>query len=150
MRGWLQVAVLGVAPMMLACAFGLPPQLDRCDSGGLESALPLDDFVSRYSYRTTAPGVSSTLELVAEKHGDRLAVVGFNEFGVKAFSVTRLAGVTTVERHLGPLLRVPPENVVDDLFGARFLEEMPVGSVVVLEHPSCRYQARVKLLSRLP
>ena len=150
MRGWLQVAVLGVASVMLACAFGLPPQLGRCDSGGLESPLPLDDFVGRYSYRATAPGASSTLELVAEKHGARLAVVGFNEFGVKAFSVTRLAGVTTVERHLGPLLRIPPENVVDDLFEAQFLEGLPVGSVVVVEHPSCRYQARVKLLSRTP
>ena len=150
MRGWLQATVLGVAPMMLACALGLPPQMSRCDSGGLASPLPREDFVGRYSYRATASGASSTLELVAEKHGSRLAVVGFNEFGVKAFSVTRLAGVTTVERHLGPLLRVPPENVVDDLFGAEFLEGKPVGSVVVVEHPSCGYQSRVELLSRMP
>ena len=135
---------------MLACALGLPPQLGRCDSGGLESPLPREDFVGRYRYRATDQGASHSFELVAEKHGARLAVVGFNEFGVKAFSVTRLSGVTTVERHLGPLLRVPPENVVDDLFGAQFLEGMPVGSVVVVEHPSCGYQARVELLSRMP
>lgn len=136
--------------MMLACALGLPSQMGRCDSEGVALTLPEGDFVGRYSYRVVGHGTSSSLELVAEKHGDRLVVVGFDEFGVKAFSWIRVAGVTTVDPHVGPLLRVPPENVVEDLFRLRFLEGMPVGSVGAVDHRSCQYHARVELLSRVP
>ena len=88
--------------------------------------------------RSDDGSVDAGFTVVVEKKGDRIAVVGWNAFGAKAFSIVQHGTGTTSERFLGPALPVPPENVLRDLHRARFLSDggaSPSVSVIEQREP---------------
>ena len=135
------------AVWLLACTAGLPPRIASCPNPTSGAGEVAGDFTRRYSYEVTGQGAAATLEVVVENRDGRLTLVAFNEFGVKAFSAVRDDAGLSVQLHLGPLVVVPPGNILGDLQRIAFLEGVPIGNVVEIDQRVCGYQSRVELLS---
>jgi len=121
-------ALAAAAALLAGCA--LPwwlrshPHLEACPGPVVSShELPGGDFLLRERVRVEGEGedgrVDAGFELVVERRGGRLAVVGLNPFGAKAFSLVQRGRVVQSETHL-PRLPLPPENLLYDLHAARF------------------------------
>jgi hypothetical protein len=144
-------AALLVAVVTGACS--LPrlyalPRLPRCP-GPVPStdALPAGDLVWRDRVRYRGGGVDAVFSLVAEKHGERLVLVGLNAFGARAFSVTQERGRIEEDARLGRALEVPPETVLRDWYAARSAgNEAP--ATLELARPECGYRATFVAESR--
>ena len=147
MKRLVSMAAATAALCVMACVSLGPTKVPRCSPNAHPVELPARDFVADYAYQLDAPAAVASLRIVAEKTGGRLVLVGFNEFGVKAFSLTQAEGQVEVVRNLGPLLAVDPSNVLEDLGYARFLEGEAPGSSVTVDRRSCGYRVRIESLS---
>jgi hypothetical protein len=128
---------LGCAALRLASA----PRIAECPGPLLAATeIPGGDFRLRERLRVAGGGVDLGLELLAERHGDRLVVVAFNEFGAKLFSAVQRGVAVESDTKLGRALAVPPENVLRDLHEARFFHPES-GDRVVVRRPGCDYTA---------
>lgn len=128
------------------------PRLADCPGPLLSSeAIPDGDFVLRERVRIVGDGVDVGLELVAERQGDRLAVVGFNAFGAKVFSAVQRGTQVEATSHLGPATIVLPANVLRDLHAARFLPlntDERMRTNVMVARPGCNYSATFVRIER--
>ena len=153
MRGRRRARVgLALLVVVVACGAGLgcrtlrhvldpPPRLAPC-RGPIApvAALPGGDFLLRERVRVRGDGVDAGFELVAERRGDRLVLVGLNAFGAEAFQLIQQGLDVESASDLGPLLPVPPENLLRDLHAARLAR--PHGPQrVEVARPGCGYTA---------
>jgi hypothetical protein len=121
------------APHLAACPGPLVPSEE----------IPDGDFLLRERVRVVGGEVDAGLELVVERRGPRLVVVGFNAFGAKAFSVVQRGSDVETESYL-PALPVPPGNALRDLHAARFLPQDAAArrrERVEVARPGCGYTA---------
>jgi hypothetical protein len=95
------------------------------------------------------PGVELSLELLAERRADRLVLIGFNEFGAKAFSAVQTGSEVASDTPLGRALAITPENALRDLHEARFLHPES-GERVEVRRPGCGYTATFVRVERRP
>ena len=111
----------------------LAPKLADCP-GTLVPTQELEgDWVIQERARIFAPRVDEAYELVLQKRGPSLVLVGLTAYGAKAFAVTQI-GVRTFPESFLPSPPVPPENVLRDLHRAHFLaSESPEFEGRVLE-----------------
>ena len=130
------------AALALGCAFPTPPpRIADCKGPVLPAAqIPGGDFLLRERVRIAGEGVDLGLELLAERRGDLLVVIGFNEFGARVFSAAQRGLEVEIESKLGRALAVSPENVLRDLHEARFLHPETAERVTV-SRPGCDYTA---------
>jgi hypothetical protein len=100
-----------------------PPSIARCSGTLVPTSEIHGEFTGqeRLRVRSDDGSVDAGFTVAFEKKGDRIAVVGWNAFGAKAFSIVQQGTRTTSDRLLGPALPVPPENVLRDLHRARLL-----------------------------
>jgi hypothetical protein len=145
------VALIAIAASALGCAWlsvATAPRIDECEGPLVPVAeIPGGDLTLRERVRIAGQGVDLGLELLAERRGDRLVVVGFNAFGARVFSLVQ-QGSEIVERDepLGRALPIPPDNVLRDLHAARFsAAENPLR--VEVRRPGCGYTATFVLTS---
>jgi hypothetical protein len=147
---WPAAALLTLATTGCALAAFLyaPPRLASCPGLVPSTAmLPAGDYVLRSRVRIVGGDVDVGYELVAEKRGDELVVVGFNSFGAKAFAVTQRGVEVESRSYLGPALQVPPENVLRDLHAAHFAE-VATAKRSEIARPGCGYTATFVAVSR--
>lgn len=126
------------------------PHLGDCP-GGLVStaALAPGDFALRERLRVVGGDVDAGFEVVAERRGDRLVVVGFNAFGAKAFAAIQEGDAVEARSFLGRALPVDPANVLRDLHAAgRFAPDAPPRAAIA--RPGCGYTATFAAVSRTP
>jgi hypothetical protein len=83
------------------------PLVDVADLG--------DDFRWRARARVRGGGEDFEFEVVAEKRGDALYLVGLHALGATLFRVSQKDGDVSVDALPGAVLPVPPENVLRDL-----------------------------------
>jgi hypothetical protein len=107
------------------------------------------DFLLRERVRVRGGGVDAGFELVAERRGERLVVVGLGAFGEKAFTVTQEGLAVEASSALGPALAVPPENLLRDLHAARFARPGAAARAEVAR-PGCGYTATFVRVERRP
>ena len=135
---------VALAAFALGCAtlpLAFSPRIADCTGPLLATTeIPGGDFRVRERVRIAGDGVDLGLELLAERHGDRLVVVAFNEFGARVFSAVQRGVEVESEAKLGRALAVPPENVLRDLHEARFFHPES-GERVVVRRPGCDYTA---------
>jgi hypothetical protein len=118
-----------------------PPRIAECDGPLVASTeIPGGDFRLRERVRITGGGVDVGLELLAERHGDRLVLIAFNEFGARLFSAVQRGVAVESETKLGRALAVPPGNLLRDLHEARFFHPEN-GDRVEVRRPGCDYAA---------
>lgn len=131
---------------------GARPRLPDCPGALVATrAIPGDfQWRERVRYRGDGDGLEASLELVVEKRGDALVLVGFNELGAKAFAVTQRGIDTEVRSFLGPTEVVPPLDALRDLHRARLASgRPPLAPVqdVTLRPPGCGYAVTFARLS---
>ena len=79
------------------------------------------DFLLRQRLLVTRGEQAFALELVAQKRGDELLLLGLHPFGAKLFTLRQRGLETSVDAAPAPALEVPPLNVLRDFHRARFL-----------------------------
>lgn len=79
------------------------------------------DFLLRQRLIVTRGDGVFALQLVAQKRGDELLLLGLHPFGAKLFTLRQRGLETSVDAVPAPALEVPPLNVLRDLHRARFL-----------------------------
>jgi Protein of unknown function (DUF3261) len=144
---------LGASALALGCtalAVWTAPRIGECEGPLLAVAqIPGGDFALRERVRIAGEGVDLGLELLAERRGDRLVLVGLNAFGARVFSLVQQGLAVESDAPLGRALPVPPENVLRDLYAARFsAPETP--ERVELCRPECGYTATFVRVERRP
>jgi hypothetical protein len=118
------------------------------------------DFRVRQRARVQGENLDWRLELVAEKRGDALVLVGLDAFGGKLFAVSQQGEELSVERPRGRLPR-PPVDLLRDFHRARPASqaappepgiriERPQPGEVSIEHERCGYRIRLVTLEQAP
>lgn len=79
------------------------------------------DFVLRQRVRIEAAGRVVSLQLVVQKRGGELVLVGLHPFGAKLFTVRQRGLEVRVDAAPPPVLEVAPLNLLRDLHRERFL-----------------------------
>ncbi len=117
----MRLLVLATASFALACAtlpLGLP-RVPDCPGALVDTrALPDGDFVLRERIRVAAPDVDTALDVVVERHGERLVLVGFDAFGARALSVVQTGVDTDAEAPMGRAFPIGPLNLLRDAHAA--------------------------------
>jgi len=102
-----------------------PARLQRCPGALVSSELIGGDFRIRMQIHISAANVDTGYDLVVQKRGTRLIMIGLTRFGAKAFSVVQEGKRLQVDSALGPATVVPPENVLRDIHRVRFISAGP-------------------------
>lgn len=98
-----------------------PRAVPECPGEWVSSEAIAGDFLLRQRWRIARGDETWSLEVVAQKRGDELVIVGLHPFGAKLFTLRQRGLETSVEAVPAPALEVPPLNVLRDLHRARFL-----------------------------
>ena len=150
----------GCASLGLGIARLLPDGACECP-GRLPPSQQLEgDFRVRQRARVQGDGLDWRLELVAEKRGDALVLLGLDAFGGKLFAVSQQGEKVAVERQRGRLPR-PPVDLLRDFYRARPASpaeapepgiriERPRPGEVSIQHERCGYRTRLVTLEETP
>jgi Protein of unknown function (DUF3261) len=126
------------------------PHIAECDGPLLPAAeIPGGDFRLRERVRFEGGGVDLGLELLAERRGDRLVLIGFNGFGARVFSAVQQGTVVESDSPLGRALEISPGNVLRDLHAARFFHPESDERTAV-QRSGCDYTATFVRVERRP
>lgn len=91
-----------------------------CDGEIVPMSSVPDDFTLRERQRIASRGQEIMLEIVAEKRGDKLVLVGLHRMGQKAFKIVQAGEKVSVQTYWGrPPVR--PMNVLRDFHRVHFL-----------------------------
>lgn len=114
---------------------------DGC-TGELLSAgeIPAGDFTLREQVRLVGEEAEVAFELLVERRGERLVLVGLDGFGARVFSVIQEGVRVESESRLGRLAQVPPESVLLDLYAARLIPAN-WNERAEVHRPGCDYTA---------
>lgn len=131
-RPVLTAALLAVSMLAAGCRHLPPPLRGRAlpDCPGLllaTDAIP-GDFLVRQRVLVTAGDQSWPLQLVAQKRGDVLTLVGFHPLGAKLFTLQQRGVRVTVDAAPAPLLEIPPRNLLRDFHRERFFAVTDAGA----------------------
>jgi hypothetical protein len=150
----------GCASLGLGLARLLPDGARECP-GRLPPSQQLEgDFRVRQRARVQGESLDWRLELVAEKRGDSLVLVGLDSFGGKLFAVSQRGDELSVERPRGRLPR-PPVDLLRDFHRTRPASQAaqpepgiridrPQPGEVSIEHERCGYHTRLVTLEETP
>lgn len=111
------------------------------------------DFTSRQRVTVSAEGVNFPFELIAQKKGRELVLIGLSPLGAKLFSVVQTGLETRVEALPSAALPIPPLNVLRDFH--RFRVSAASASMdgrdrVVFYNEACDYSISIETLSVEP
>jgi hypothetical protein len=154
------LAGTGCATLGLGIARLLPDGARECP-GRLPPSQQLEgDFRVRQRARVQGESLDWRLELVAEKRGEALVLLGLDAFGGKLFAVSQQGAEVEVERPRGRLPR-PPVDLLRDFYRSRpaseaappepgiRIERAQPGEVSI-EHERCGYRTRLVTLEETP
>ncbi len=126
------VALLAVATLATGCRHLPPPlrarALSECPGILVATEAIAGDFLVRQRVHITAGNESWSLQLVAQKRGDELTLLGFHPLGAKLFTLQQRGDRTTVDAAPAPLLEIPPRNLLRDFHRERFLVVSQAGA----------------------
>jgi hypothetical protein len=148
----------GCASLALGLASALPDGGRDCPGALLPTRQIEGEFQIRLRARAQGDDLDWRLELVAQKRGDALVLIGLDAFGAKSFVLTQRGSEVSVERPRGRL-PLPPIDLLRDLHRARFLPETappepgvaierPSRDEVTIEHERCGYRLRLVTLEQ--
>lgn len=103
------------------------------------------DFTRRYRYRVeNAAGERFGVDLVVEKRGEELVVVGLTPLGATAFALRQRPGDVEVVEHVRPLFPPPPANALADLSRAGLLRSERRADRTEATLSECGYRATLR------
>jgi hypothetical protein len=151
MRRGLNIAVLVAAAVAAAGCRHLAAIRDvpECPGVLVSTAEMGDDFLWRGSVRVSAEDRFWIFQLVAQKRGEELVLVGIHPLGVKLFTLWQRGDEVQVDAQPAPVLEVPPENLLRDLHRIRFPQtRMSAGVEVVFVGSQLEESARAVVRNR--
>ena len=115
-RAALLVSLLAGLPgcARVAVFYGLP-RIQPCDISVPPSTGLRGDLVRRLQVHVESDEVSEGFQIVLQKRGERLTVVGLTRFGATAFTIVQEVDEIEVRSSMGPIAAVPPRNLLIDL-----------------------------------
>lgn len=111
------------------------------------------DFTIRHRVTVSAEDLDFPFELIVQKKGRELVLVGLSPFGTKLFTVIQTGIETDVDALPRAVLPIPPLNVLRDLHRLRFpVPNAPITDLdrAVFDNAGCRYSIRFETLSKEP
>ena len=131
---------------------GVPPRLPDCPGELVDTAEMGGDFLSRERMRVTRDDRTHQLDLVLQKRGEQLVLVGLDPLGVELFSVVQHGDTTRIERLPRAVVAVPPLNALRDVHRAHFAAPTSArveqdGAVTRIENLECGTETRITRLS---
>jgi hypothetical protein len=108
------------------------------------------DFEIRERVTVWTEDVDFPFELVVQKRGRELVLVGLSPMGAKLFSVVQVGIETDVDALPAAVLPIPPLNVLRDLHRFRFAgpnAPTPERDPAVFDRAECGYSIRFESLS---
>lgn len=102
--GCTRLAVLYAVPRIPACDIAVPP-----------STALRGDLMRRLQVHVQSDEVSEGFQVVLQKRGARLTVVGLTRFGATAFTIVQEGDEVETRSTMGPVAAVPPRNLLIDL-----------------------------------
>jgi hypothetical protein len=141
--GLLAAALLGAGCLHLP---GRARAVPECPGEWVSTVAIEGDFLVRQRLLVSRGDRIFALQLVAQKRGDELLLLGLHPFGAKLFTLRQRGHETSVEAAPAPVLEVPPLNVLRDFHRAR-LADHRIGSRVTIERDECGYRAEFTTLS---
>ena len=156
---WL-LPVLGCASLGLGLARVLPDGARECPGRLVPTQEIQGEFRIRQHVHVQGEGLDWQLELVAQKRGDVLVLVGLDTFGAKLFALTQHGSEVSVERPRGRL-PLPPTDLLRDFHRARLAGEdappepgvtleRPKRDEVTIQHERCGYRTRLVTFEEVP
>jgi hypothetical protein len=150
--------VTGCASLGLALARALPDAGRECPGRLVPTEQIEGEFRIRQRARVQGEDLDWQLELVAQKRGDALVLIGLDAFGAKSFVLTQRGTQVSVERPRGRL-PLPPIDLLRDFHRARLLPETAppepgvtlsraASDEVTIEHERCGYRIRLVTLEQ--
>lgn len=137
LRQWRRRQRLASA-LLAACVVGggcrhLPPPLrgralPACPGPLVATTAMPDDFLVRQRVLISSGHETWPLQLVAQKRGDVLTLLGFHPLGAKLFALQQHGERITLDAAPPPLLEVPPRNLLRDFHRERFFAVAAAGS----------------------
>ena len=111
------------------------------------------EFTIRQRVTVSTEDLKFPFELIVQKKGRELVLIGLSPMGAKLFSVIQTGIETDVDALPRAVLPIPPLNVLRDLHRLRF--PVPNGPMTdldqaVFDHAGCRYSIRFETLSEEP
>jgi hypothetical protein len=162
---WLLVAALVVALGGCRHLPGRERAVRECPGEIAPAAEIAGDFLLRQQVRVFAGDRVFAFQLVAQKRGDELILLGLHGLGAELFSVRQTGPQLEVDALPPPTLEVPPLNLLRDFHAIRREGPAPPG-VEILHHPpsdapgatarseirrpACGYRAEFATLSEEP
>jgi Protein of unknown function (DUF3261) len=151
-----RVIAAGIALLFSASCSGLPfaPRaISDCPAEIRSTDDIPGDFAMREWVTVRAEDVDFPFELIVQKKGRELVLVGLSPMGAKLFSVVQLGIETDVDALPGAVLPIPPLNVLRDLQRFRLAQPSaptPELEPAVFDHAACGYSIRFERLSEEP
>jgi hypothetical protein len=154
----LSLAACTHVPVPVEMVVHPPPKLTDCP-GDLRSTEEIQgEWTVHERIHVVGGGVDESYQLVLQKTGPKLVLLGLTPFGAKAFSVTQIGLSTWPESYMGPIQPVPPLNVLRDVHRAHFrvVEEPALDPRAVTRDPegvvhvkaeSCGYESALAPIS---
>lgn len=131
-RPYLAAALLIVSLLAAGCRHLPPPlrgrSLSDCPGSLVATDAIAGDFLVRQRVLITAGNESWSLQLVAQKRGDELTLLGFHPLGAKLFTLQQRGDRIAVDAAPPPLLEIPPRNLLRDFHRVRFFAIADVGA----------------------
>jgi hypothetical protein len=126
-------ALSAVAAIAAGCRH-LPVIRDVSDCPGVlvSTAEMGADFLWHGRVRVAVEDRSWAFQLVAQKRGEELLLVGIHPLGVKLFTILQQGDEIQVDARPAPVLEVPPENLLRDLHRIRFPEARALDAAEVV------------------
>jgi len=126
------VALLVASTLAAGCRHLPPPlrarALPECPGPLVATDAIAGDFLVRQRVLVTAGDESWPLQLVAQKRGDVLTLLGFHPLGAKLFTLQQRGLRVTVDAAPAPLLEIPPRNLLRDFHRERFFAVAEAGA----------------------
>lgn len=145
-------AVALLVPLLLAGCRHAPwggRALRACPGPVVSTRAIAGDFLLRQQVQVDADAGRFAFQLLVQKRGDELLLVGLHALGAKLFTVRQVGTRVTVNALPPRVLAVPPENVLHDLDRIRFaapaesaeIVRAPDGARVEIRDTRCGYRA---------
>ncbi len=113
----------------------------------------LGDFTVRHLVTVSAKDVNFPFELIVQKKGRELVLIGLSPLGAKLFTVIQTGIETHVDALPSAVLPIPPLNVLRDLHRLRFpVPNAPTVDLdqTIFDNAGCHYSIHFETLSEEP
>jgi hypothetical protein len=148
------VWAVALASPLLASACGwlafAPRSIADCPGEIRSTEQIAGDFTLRQRVAVSAEDLAFPFELIVQKKGRELVLVGLSPLGAKLFTVTQTGLETKVDALPSAALPVPPLNVLRDLYRLQLVdarEAMEGRQRLVFYNEACHYTIRFEALS---